>query len=87
MKRHPNISERASEAVTSASSCVAEKDIRSWFSEIKTYVKERKLEGVLKDPSRIYNGDETGFQICFSTGKVFAAKSSKNVYTIERGRT
>ncbi|KAG5885963.1 hypothetical protein JTB14_026841 [Gonioctena quinquepunctata] len=34
---------------------------------------------MISDPSRVYNGDETGFYICPSTGKVFAKRSS-NVY-------
>nr|CAH7736048.1 unnamed protein product [Callosobruchus chinensis] len=39
----------------------------------------------MEDPSRVYNGDETGFQICPNTGKVFAAKGAKNVYSVEKG--
>jgi predicted rRNA methylase YqxC with S4 and FtsJ domains len=43
------------------------------------------LEEVLDDPSRIFNGDETGFQICPSTGSVLAQKGAKNVYSIDTG--
>ena len=64
---------------------MSEDDIRKWFLEIETYIKEKKLEDVLKDSSRIYNGDETGFLICPSSGKVYAPKGIKNVYTIDRG--
>ncbi|XP_072389546.1 uncharacterized protein [Diabrotica undecimpunctata] len=45
---------------------------------------EKHLEEVLTDPSRIFNGDESGFQICPSTGKVFAMKGFKNVYNVEK---
>jgi len=31
----------------------------------------------MDDPSRIFNGDETGFQICPSTGRVLAEKGAK----------
>lgn len=70
--------------MSSASSCVAEKDIRHWFSEIENYLKEKGLEDVISDPSRVFNGDESGFQISPATGKVFAQRGSKNVYTIDR---
>ncbi|XP_050500978.1 uncharacterized protein LOC126880945 [Diabrotica virgifera virgifera] len=84
LKRHPEVSKRTSEGVTAASACVSERDIKNWFKNIETYVKEKHLEEVLTDPSRIFNGDESGFQICPSTGKVFAMKGSKNVYNVEK---
>nr|CAI5848326.1 unnamed protein product [Callosobruchus analis] len=85
VKRHPEISKRTSEGVTSGSACVSEQDIKNWFTSIHEYFKQKGLIEVLNDPSRIFNSDESGFQICPSTGKVFAMKGSKNVYAIERG--
>ncbi|XP_072389327.1 uncharacterized protein [Diabrotica undecimpunctata] len=84
LKRHPGVSRRTSEGVTAASACVSERDIKNWFKNIETSVKEKHLEEVLTDPSRIFNGDESGFQICPSTGKVFAMKGFKNVYNVEK---
>lgn len=60
---------RSSEGGTTASACVTEKDIRGWFEAIETYVK-KNLEDVMMDPTRIFNEDETGFQICPQTGNV-----------------
>ena len=37
----------------------------------------------MNDPSRIFNGEETGFQICPSTGHVLAEKGAKIVYSID----
>lgn len=71
--------------MTSASSCVSEADIRKWFAELEEYLTENGLLDVISDPSRVFNGDETGFQICPSTGRVFAQKGAKNVYTIDKG--
>ncbi|CAH2001405.1 unnamed protein product [Acanthoscelides obtectus] len=85
LKRHPNISKRTAEGVTSSSACISEQDIRNWFVNIYDYLKQTNLEDVLKDPSRIFNADESGFEICPSTGKVFAAKGTRNVYSVERG--
>ena len=70
--------ERTSEAVTEASSCVSEENIRKWFDEVQKYIRENNLEEVMDDPSRIFNGDETGFQKCSSTGCVLAEKGGKN---------
>ena len=72
--------ERTSEAVTAASSCVSEKNIKKWFDEVKEYIKDNNLEEVMNDPSRIFNGDETGFQICPSTGCVLAEKGQKCLF-------
>ena len=54
--------ERTSEAVTAASSCVSEENIRKRFDEMQEYIRENNLEELMDDPSRIFNGDETGFQ-------------------------
>ena len=32
-----------------------------WFQELKDYMGEVKQANILRDPSRIYNCDETGF--------------------------
>jgi len=39
----------------------------------------------MDDPSRMFNGDKTGIQICPSTGSVLAEKGAKNVYSIDEG--
>lgn len=84
LTRHPRITARTSEGVTNASACVGEKDIRKWFDQISEYFTEQNLTQVLEDPSRIFNADETGFNICQKTGKVYAETGSKNVYEIEK---
>lgn len=83
LKRHPRLSMRMSEGVTKASSCVSETDIRGWFEEIRLYAEEKGVSQILNDPGRVFNADETNFQICQSTGLVIAEKGSKNVYNIE----
>lgn len=59
MQRHPLISVRTSEHVTTASACVSEKDIKKWFSDIHQYLVDEKLDDILQDPTRLFNGDET----------------------------
>ncbi|XP_022832409.1 uncharacterized protein LOC111360624 [Spodoptera litura] len=86
LKRHPRLATRTSEGVTKASACVSEKDIRGWFTEIQNYATEKDLASVLNDPHRVFNADETNFQICVKTGQVLAEKGSKNVYNVEQSQ-
>ena len=68
--------ERTSEAVTAASSCVSGNCLMKC---------KNNMEEVMDDHSRIFNGDETGFQIRPSTGRVLAEKGGKNVYLFDEG--
>lgn len=85
LRRHPILTVRTPEAVTNASGNVSELDIRKWFQNIEVYLNEKNYFDVLADPSRVYNGDETCFQLCPKSGKVLAPKGSKNVYEIDQG--
>ena len=69
--------ERTREAVTAASSCVSEENIRKCFDVVQEYVRENNLEEVTDVPSRIFNGDETGVQISLSTGRALEEKGAK----------
>lgn len=40
---------------------------------------------VPKDPTRVFNGDETHFILCPKTTKVVALKGSKNAYEVDTG--
>ena len=77
LRRHPEIVERTSEAVTAASSCVSEENITKWFDEEQGYIRQNNLEEVMDDTSTIFNGDETGFQRCISKGRILAEKGAK----------
>ncbi|CAG9565845.1 unnamed protein product [Danaus chrysippus] len=70
LKRHPNIVQRTSEGVTQSSANVSEQDIRKWFAEIHQYLEEIGLLQLLDDRTRVFNGDESGFQLCPKTGKL-----------------
>ncbi|CAH0729912.1 unnamed protein product, partial [Brenthis ino] len=83
LKRHPDIVQRTSEGVTQSSANISELDIRKWFTEIHQYLEEIGLLHLLDNPKRVFNGDESGFQLCPKTGKVLAVKGTKNVYSVE----
>lgn len=83
LKRNPVLRNRTAEGVSSASANVSENDIRGWFKQIDDYLKNKGLQDIFLDPSRIFNSDETGFQLCAQNKKVLAARGSKNVYQVE----
>lgn len=83
MARHPEISIRTPEAITNASSKVSPKDIKNWFQDVYNYLEENNLLDVLNDPSRILNGDESGFCLNPIPKKVIAEKGKKDVSFVE----
>ncbi|KAI4455739.1 hypothetical protein MML48_9g00000314 [Holotrichia oblita] len=85
LNRHPVLTERTPEGVTAASANVSEENIKGWFAEVESYLKEKRYFSILEDPSRVYNGDETCFQFCPKLGKVIAPKGAKNIYEVDRG--
>lgn len=83
LRRHPELSLRTPESVTLASSRVSEKDIRLWFSRVYSYLLDNNLTEILKDPSRILNGDESGFSLNPVPKKVIGSTGNKNVSFVE----
>lgn len=88
LQRYPNVSVRTPEAVTAASAAALENDVRAWFNQIETYLKENDLFEVLSDLSRVFNSDETNFLLCPKTGVVLAPGEASmsffnaNIYSI-----
>ncbi|KAG5873493.1 hypothetical protein JTB14_029170 [Gonioctena quinquepunctata] len=54
LRRHPILPIRTPEAGTSASSKVSEKYIIKWFEDINAYLVNKGDDGILTDPSRIF---------------------------------
>lgn len=79
------ISVRTSEHVTSASANVSEQNIRKWFDDIHHYLSDENLSIILNDPSRVFNGDETGFSLCPKTKSVLGPKGAKDIYEVAKG--
>lgn len=78
------ISVRTSEHVTPASANVSEQNIRKWFDDIHQYLSDENLSIILNDPSRVFNGDETGFSLCPKTKSVLGPKGAKDVYEVAK---
>lgn len=56
---------------------MTEESVKKWFSEVETWLKKDGLFDVLKDPSRVFNADETGFLLCPKSGRVIGERGSK----------
>lgn len=76
LKRHPHLTVRTPEAITDASSKVSENDIRGWFRKVESYLERKEYQDILKDPTRVFNGDETNFLLCPNVGKVLVGKGN-----------
>lgn len=82
-KRHPSISLRKPEALGIARGLVTERAIREWHHNLESYIiEETGNNDLLKDPSRILNGDESGFQTNPVTSLVIGPKGFKDLYQV-----
>lgn len=70
LNRHPEIALREPEGATKGRSCITEEYIRKWFLNLHEYLQLIDAEGVMIDPTRILNRDETGFALCPKSGKI-----------------
>ncbi|XP_035903113.1 uncharacterized protein LOC118507920 [Anopheles stephensi] len=84
LRRNSTISFRKPESVSSANSRVSECDIIGWFTSVYKWLNDNDLCDILKDPTRVFNGDETSFYMHPKTKEVLAQKGSRNVYEIEK---
>ncbi|CAH0549892.1 unnamed protein product [Brassicogethes aeneus] len=85
LRRHPEISLREAETITKARALITEESIRLWFRNLRMYLTQNNCIDILDDPSRILNGDESGFPLCPKTGKVLGPRGYKNLYKIKTG--
>ncbi|CAC5414167.1 unnamed protein product [Mytilus coruscus] len=83
MKRHPEISTRTPQKLGKERALIYWQKIKWWFEDFAKYLTENYEEeiDILKDASRIYNADESGFPQDPKSSKILAAKGGKNVYS------
>lgn len=72
--------------MTRASSCISESDIRNWHGRVYDQLGIQALEGLLEDPCRILNADESNFLLSPTTThrKVVAVKGSKHINQVTK---
>ncbi|KAK3884531.1 hypothetical protein Pcinc_011204 [Petrolisthes cinctipes] len=80
LKRHPTLSFRTPEALTSARKNVSVRKIQEWFTNAHDYFSEINALDALQDPARNFNIDESGFCLSPIHGKVVIPKGEKHVF-------
>lgn len=80
--RHPNITKRHAEIISKAKASITEPMIRKWFEALHQYLQEENAEDILSHPERIFNLDETGVQLCPTTGVILAPKNYRSINNI-----
>ncbi len=69
-RRHPSVVEKECQNLTSARANVTEEGLREWYAEVHRYLTKTGNVGILNDPNRIFNMDESGFYLNPKPGKV-----------------
>ncbi|XP_065671731.1 jerky protein homolog-like [Hydra vulgaris] len=77
MRRHKELSQKRAEHISRARGLITEASIRKWFNEVYELLGDDAQ--YLNDPSRVFNLDETGFELAPKTGKVIGIRG-RNVY-------
>lgn len=80
LKRHPEITYRTPEILTTARRNISERIIRQWFADAYSYFSEEEILDALMDPDRNFNIDESGFSLSPKHGKVLAIRGEKHVF-------
>jgi len=83
LRRHPELASRIAQTLTLTRASATEEVLRNWFKEVEQHL--RKLNLLEIEPSRVFNCDESGFQLCPKPGCVIVRKGSKSVYKIANG--
>ncbi|XP_030767162.1 uncharacterized protein LOC115890938 [Sitophilus oryzae] len=78
LKRHPVISERMTQNISSSRASITKEKIKNWFHEIDEYFSSVGLN--IQDPKRIFNTDESAFFLSPKGSSVLVKKGSKFVH-------
>lgn len=80
MKRHPNISIRKAQKLSTKRASITEEELRDWFNKLKNYLLKKDLLDI--DASRVFNLDETNFPLIPDKELVLAETGSQSVHKI-----
>lgn len=89
LRRHPSLVPRKTEKLSRAAAAVNIGDVKSWFGSVSQSLEEDygdDAKEILKDPSRIWNADETGMDLSACPQRVYAPKGAKNVHVLENSK-
>lgn len=77
IKRH-ELSLRKARRLGEASARVSKADVVNWLIKVHQLMIDEGFEGILQDPKRIYNADETFFVLSPDRGRALVKKGMKN---------
>ncbi|XP_055708637.1 uncharacterized protein LOC129804902 [Phlebotomus papatasi] len=83
LKRNPQISQKKAEYVNRARGSVTEEKIRAWFQDVVEQLGDNI--GILNEPKRVFNMDETGFNLA-PRGELVLGRKNHHVY-VESGNS
>lgn len=78
MARHPDLSKKHAEYINKARAMITEEKIRKWFEEVTELIGHEGCE-ILKEPTRVWNCDETSFFLSPKGGLILAPRG-EHVY-------
>lgn len=84
--RHPELTLRKPEPVTSASATVTSKNLDFFFENIVNYIAANKLEHLYGTPSAFLNLDESGFELNVLPSKVLVSRKAAHSYAVETAK-
>ena len=61
---------------------MTQQHVLQWFSDVRSTLMKKEIMYVMSDPSRVFNFDETGFQMGEKSSKVLAKVGTKHVYEV-----
>ncbi|XP_062700983.1 uncharacterized protein LOC134285044 isoform X2 [Aedes albopictus] len=82
LRRHKQFSSRKPSILAKHRATVTEPQIRNWFKEVHEYLKEINMTDLLDQPGRIFNLDETAFQLVVKNQKCLAPKEMRHLHTV-----
>ena len=83
-KRYPEIRERLGQPLGRERAGVTKDALGEWFQQLKLYL-DAVDPTLLTSPDRIFNADESGFNICPKTKKIISMTRVKHVYSVTSG--
>ncbi|XP_058827314.1 uncharacterized protein LOC131687258 [Topomyia yanbarensis] len=82
LKRHPELFRRKPSTLARYRATIQEDQIRAWFDEVRSYIRDENLEYLLKCSDRIFNLDETAFELVVRKRKCLSTKDTKHLYSV-----
>jgi hypothetical protein len=80
-KRHPRLSSKKAQTLAKHRTLATKEEIVQWFQKISTYFEQNSLNEAISDPNRVWNLDESAFDMCPPIKNAIGVKS-KRLYNI-----